>query len=96
MKVTNGMDELFSSKDCNTFQIKKKSDLKKTHAVMITWRDQDNRQSEQQISLLVDVDHQGVFPAPAIAKMVLGKTRLKHDKNLPLAIFQANDGTSSI
>ena len=96
MNATNGMGVIFSSKDCNTFQIKKKSNLKKTHTVMITWRDQNNRQNEQQISLLVDVDHPGVFPAPAIAKMVLWKTRLKHDTNLPLVIFQASDGTSSI
>ena len=96
MKTINGMDVVFSNKDCNIFQIEKKSDLKKTHAVMITWRDQNNRQNEQQISLLVDVDHPGVFPAPSIAKMVLCKTRLKYDTNLPLAIFQANDGTSSI
>ena len=96
MKAINGMDVVFSSKDCNIFQIKKKSNLKKTHAVMIPWRDQNNLQNAQQISLLVDVDHPEVFPAPVIAKIVLRKTRLKHDTNLPLAIFQANDGTSSI
>ena len=82
-KAINGMDVVFSSKDCKIFQIKKKSDLKKTHAVMITWRDQNNRQNEQQIRLLVDVDHPEVFPALAIAKMVLRKARLKHDKKTP-------------
>jgi hypothetical protein len=39
----------------------------------------------------VDVDHPEVFPVLAIAKIVLRKTRVKHDNNLPLLIFQGND-----
>ena len=67
--------------------------MKKIHAVIITWMHQNNGHNEQQTHLLMDVDHTEVFPVLPIAKTVLGKTILKHDKNLPLAIFQANDGT---
>ena len=36
MKATNGLDVIFSDKDGKIFKVKKKSGLKKIHAVVIT------------------------------------------------------------
>ena len=73
--------------------MKKKSDLKKTHAVVFTWRHQNNRQNGQHICLLLDRDHPEVYPTLAIANMVLRKAKLEHDTKLLLVVFQAKDGT---
>ena len=43
MKASNGLAVIFSDRDGNIFQVKKKADLKKIHAVVITWRHQKNR-----------------------------------------------------
>ena len=43
--------------------------------------------------MLVDRDHPGVCPVPAITNMVLRKAKLKHGTKKTLAIFQAKDGT---
>ena len=53
MKAFNGKDVISSDKNGKMFQVKKKSDLKKIHVVVIAWRHHKNRQNEQQICLLV-------------------------------------------
>ena len=66
IKAINGLDIIFSDEDSKIFQVKKKSDLKRIHAVVITWRHQKNRQNGQKIRLLVDRDHPVVCPALSI------------------------------
>ena len=61
---------IFSGIDGKLFQVKKKSDPKKSHAVVITWRHQKNHQNGQQICLIVDRDHPEISPALAIASIV--------------------------
>lgn len=93
IKAITGNDAIFSDIDGKIFQIKRKSDLKRVHAVVVTWRFQKNRQNGQQIRLLVDRDHPEICPALALASMALRKHRLKHSMDLPLAVFKDTDGT---
>ena len=73
--------------------MKKKANLKKIHAVVITWRHQKNRQNGQQIRLLVDRDHPEVCQTLAITSLVLIKVRIQHNTKLPLTIFKAKGRT---
>ena len=91
IKAITGNDTIFSDIDGKIFQIKKKADLKRVHAVVVTWRFQKNRQNGQQIRLLVDSDHPDICPALALARMALRKHRLKHSMDLPLAVFKDTD-----
>merc|ERR1712086_1116135 len=52
MKAINGNDVIYTDKKGKLIEIKKKSDLKRVHAVTITFRHQKNRQNGQQIRLL--------------------------------------------
>ena len=93
MKAINGLDVVFSDEDGKIFQVKKKADLKRIHAVVITRRHQKNRQNGQQIRLLVNSDHPEVCPALVVTSMVLRKVRLQRNTKLPLAIFKATHDT---
>ena len=61
IKAITGNDTIFSDTDGKIFQIKKKADLKRVHAVVVTWRFQKNRQNGQQSRLLVDSDHPDIL-----------------------------------
>ena len=77
------------------FQIKRRSDLDRVHAVVMTWRIQKNRRNGQQIRMIVDRDHPDVCPALAVARMAWRKARLKHPMSKPLAVFKDKTGKVS-
>ena len=88
MRSLIGNDAVFSDINGKIFQIKKKSDLDRVHAVVMTWRHQKNRRNGQQIRMLVDRDHPEVCPALAIARMAWGGSKLRHPMSKPLAVFK--------
>ena len=64
----------------------------RVHAVVMTWRHQNNRRNGQHIRMLVDRDHPEVCPALAIARMAWRKAKLRHAMTKPLAVFKDKKG----
>jgi hypothetical protein len=87
MKAINGNDVIYTDKKGRLIEIKKKSDLKKVHAVIITFRHQKNRQNGQQIRLLALKSHPEICPVMNLAQMSLRKIKARHSNDMPLAMF---------
>ena len=87
MKAINAGDAICSDKNGKIFQVNTKADLDRVHMGVITFRHQKNRQNGQQIRLLANTAFPKICAARSIANMLWRKKRLKHSKNLPLAIY---------
>jgi hypothetical protein len=92
MKAINGNDVIYTDKKGKLIEIRKKSDLKKVHALIITFRHQKNRQNNQQIRLLALKSCPEICPVMNIAQMSLRKFRARHSKDMPLAVFINAEG----
>ena len=53
MKSLNGNDVVFADSKGVLFQIKKKSDIKRVHSVVITWKHQKNRRNGEKLAWLL-------------------------------------------
>ena len=94
-KATNGNDVIYTNKEGKLTEIRKKSEFKKVHEVIITFRHQKRRQNGQQIRLLAVKIRSDICPVmtTAIAQMSLKKYRAKQSADLPLAMFISTEGT---
>ena len=92
MKSLNGNDVVFADSKGVLFQIKKKSDIKRVHSVVITWKHQKNRRNGEKTRLVANHAHPDVCPVINLAKIAWRKAKLRHSNKLPLTIYKNKDG----
>ena len=92
MKSLNGNDVVFADSKGVLFQIKRKSDIKRVHSVVITWKHQKNRRNGEKTHLIANHAHPDVCPVINLAKMAWRKARLRHSNKLPLTVFKTKEG----
>ena len=92
MKSLNGNDVVFADSKGVLFQIKRKSDIKRVHSVVITWKHQKNRRNGEKTCLIANHAHPDVCPVINLARMAWRKARLKHSNQLPLTIYKNKNG----